>query len=378
MRRAWAGAAGLVLALSWGRASLAQTDKAVQRSVRAATLVVEAEAAKFFRPSSDAEVTIRKDLKGASTTDRIRVSFDRAPAGLWPKLGERRVLCLAETGSGRYELASFSAAVLPVADDVLALVREAAVAVAVSTPPEAGAVVDTTPAEKPKGVLEARAAMAETVLVGTLSNVTGAPGGAVGMLQVEKALMGYGSYPEPVTVQFPPASGVPEAGRYALFLRSRRTDGGFSVVSASWGVVALADDDAEKTMAAEFAEFGASTSKLTSIPAVLAEWQTAWNAKDLARCIRCYSPENKLSRQFYAAGDARVKLEEQLKAFKGTVELKIQRIQTARAPIPQATAGAEVTVLLSITVPDGKVDRRTALMVFVSQGGEWMILEEGF
>jgi ketosteroid isomerase-like protein len=370
-----------VAAVMVGVASSAsgQSDRAVERAVRAATVVVEAEAKKYNRPSSSAVVEVLTKLKGEVSSQTIDVDFEKAPLGLWPQLGEVTILCLAERGAGKYELASYSASVLPTDNDIRVVIEQAAMPVVVSPMGEpSGTGESTEVVDAPKNVLATRASMSETVLVGMLSNVQEDKSGAIGTFAVEKALMGFGGYGEPVTVQFPVSAGTPEAGKYALFLRARPSDGGFTVVSSKWGIVPIADDAAETKLKDEFADIGASTDKLSSIQATAIAWQDAWNKRDLAACMKCYSPSNHLRKQYDSSIEARSRLKADLDAFPGKVSLTIQKIQTTRSTLIDATAGADVTVLLAITVPDGKEDRRDAVMKFVNQDGEWLVLDEGF
>ena len=381
MRSAMLICGACVLLAATSRPASAQADKMVERAVRASSLVVEVQTTRFLRPSSYAEVKIISDLMGASTADKISVNLERAPAGLWPELDKRCILCLAEGSSGKYQLASYSGAVLPTDDDIKNIVsRTSAEMFARPSTPTETAVTPGETAEpaKPQSLLETRASMSETVLVGMLSNITDVPGGRVGTFAVEKALSGYGSYPQPVTVQFPMSVKDLTAGRYALFLRARPVDGGFMVVSGAWGVMRLDDDQEAKKLASEFEAFGADTEKLSSIQATIVEWQAAWNAHELERCMKCYSPASKLREQFDRSADARAKLAEQLKNFPGEIQLSIQKIEKSRTDVQGAAGGADVTVLLAIVMPDGKEDRRPAVMKFVNQDGEWLILEEGF
>jgi hypothetical protein len=353
----------------------AQSDKLVARAVRASELVVEVETARFLRPSSQAEVKILSYLKGSPASDKIMVDFERAPVGLWPKLGERRILCLGKGSGGAYRLSAYAGALLPPQKDIKVVVQRSAEPVVAPTGPT------TQPGaqdEPQKSVLATRVDMSETVLVGVVSNVRPTSAGALATFDVEEALVGYGKFKEPVTVQFPPTVPAPEPGRYALFLKSRPVDGGFSVVSGSWGIVPVGGEAQQEELKKGFAGIDAKKDALTSIQATILEWQNAWNKRDLARTIKCYASSNRLRGQFEASAEARARLQEQLDTFPGTVQLTVQKIQRARSFVSGARAGAEVSVLLTIAVPGREDDRRTAVMRFVFEVGQWLIHEEGF
>ena len=118
--------------------------------------------------------------------------------------------------------------------------------------------------------------------------------------------------------------------------------------------------------------------KLTSIQATVLVWQKAWNARDLAGTMRCYTAANRLRRQYGSSPEARARLQEQLNAFPGKLSLAIQKIEYSRSFGADAEPVASVTVLLAISVPGHEDDRRTATMKFAKEDGEWLIQEEGF
>jgi len=358
------------------------SDAVIGRAVRAASLVVEAESSRLLRPSSRAQMKVITSIKGTPASGQLDVDLQKAPVGLWPRLGERRILCLARRAAdGVYELASYSGSILEPKEDVrLAIARVLSAPVlaepaAVQPSPTAEEPVSpATPAASP---LAQQVAASETVLVGMLSNVRLDPSGAVGTFKVESGLVGYSAYGEPVSVYFPAASGTPEPGRYALFLNGRQMGDGFDVVSAKWGAVRLADEEQEKKLQSEVAAAlpPGGARKFTTIQAMLAEWQDSWNKRELERCIRCYASGNPLRRQYETGGEGKARLKEQIESFPGTIGISVQKVQITRSA--GGARGAEVTVLLTISA-DGVEDRRTATMKLVCEDGEWLILEEGF
>ena len=123
------------------------------------------------------------------------------------------------------------------------------------------------------------------------------------------------------------------------------------------------------------AALGASGGKvLTTVQATLAEWESAWNARDLKRCMRCYSRKSKLRKQYGGGGEGRRNLEQQIEDFPGKVSLALQRITLLPS---QGIRAADATVVLKLT-SSGVEDRRTATMQLVHEDGEWLVLNEGF
>jgi hypothetical protein len=261
-----------------------------------------------------------------------------------------------------------------------------------------------------------QAAASETVLIGALGNVR--PGGGegvalVGRLRVEGSLLGYGAYSEPIMVRFPAAAGKaegPGAGRYLLFLKGDPAGDGFTAIDA----VRLTDAAVEAKARTEgLAALGSRHGTLTTVQATLAEWEDSWNARDLDRCIRCYSGRTPLRARYEAGGKSREELAAQVASFRGKVGLSIRAVRRAVAPSPRRagrcaakgralgggetegeegpppplpapraatrqageTADVEVEVVLSA---QDLVDHRRTTMKLVREGEEWLILDEGF
>ena len=385
MRYALCALATVALAAAGGTA-FAAPGRALERSVVAADLVVVAEGGRVARSSPRPVLwafRVADLLKGDGGPSEVKVDLEKAPVGLWPKGGERAILCLSWGAGGAYELASHFQSILE-PDDAQA-VREVVAAGKAAADTSTGTdtarpretPVTTTPVgprrDPAAELMKRRVAGVETILVGTLSGVRPSGSGAEGIFRVEESLLGYGGFAEPIGVRLKGSS--PEAGRYVLFLRGSLTDATFST-SAREGALRIADAAAEKKIkeAVGTAIRARSPKVLTTIQATLAEWEAAWNARDLARCMRCYARGSNLRKQYDGGAEGRQKLEQQMANFPGKVSLALRRI--ALSPRP-GTRAADATVMLKLTA-SGTEDRRTATMQLVHEEGEWLILNEGF
>lgn len=376
----------VTLSAASGGAALAAPGRALERSVRAASLVVLAQRGRVTRPAPRPVLwtfDVAGILKGDAAPSELVVDLEKAPVGLWPKRGEPRVLCLAPAGGGVYELASYLQSIVPPeeAEAVRSLVAAAADVARVAVPDSETAKPPATPERVPDRPQDAaaklmrrRIAETDTILVGTLSGIRAEEKGTVGVFRVQESLLGYGGFTDPIAVRLP--GRVTEAGTYVLFLRGSLTDATLSVTSPEWGAVRIADAaQEEKIKASVRAAAGGPRKALTTIHAALAEWQASWNARDLERCMKCYASRSALRREYEEGGEkGRAKLEEQMKSFPGKVALSLQRISLAARPGARA---ADVTVLLRLAA-DGLEDSRTATMQLVFEDGEWLILHEGF
>ncbi len=356
-------------------------------TVRVASLVIEATVERLCLPSPRAEVSVAATLKGSADPEQLTIDLAKAPLGRWPREGERKILCLARRGRGGYELANFHASILPSTRSTLKTIE--------------GWLAKRGPAPPAPNPYAEQVAASETMLTGLLDNVRAAPEerfAAVGTFEVKGSLLGYGAYRAPVIVYFPATeekAELPQAGRCLLFLKGNRTDGGFTVIDA----VRLTDAMLEaKVKKQSMAALGSRKGTFTTIQATLAEWQASWNARDIDRCIRCYSRKNRLRGQYDAGGEAARELAGQLKSFCGKIGLLIERIRVApgrgrpdnvAAPIP-GRAGevdgdersrpletADVTVEIALSARD-LIERCRATMKFAREDGEWLIREEGF
>ncbi len=376
---------------------------------------------RFHGRSSLALFRVAASLKGeAEPKQDIVVDFERAPYGTWPKRGQRAVLCLARGEDERsYRLATYCASILPATAPVRFAIREMA-----GTTEEGGEAAleraDGGVAPLPGGgsgdgseegawkggdrplvralprveLAEEYAdavAESETVLTGTLTGIRPSHEGFTGTFRVEEALVGYAGFKAPVRVAFVrpkrdarPAA-PPSAGRYVLFLRGSETGDGFRAIPGAPGAVRVTDPAQEakiKRAVVSLAEMaGLERLGLTTVQATLAEWQDAWNVRDLARCIRCYGAASTLRRQYETGGERRSSLAEQIKGFHGKAEISVRRVERSGvfAFLPGAAGPETATVTVILTLSAGDVrDRRTAKMKFVREGREWLILEEGF
>lgn len=362
-----------------------------KRIVLSADLVVEGEPNRFPRYSPHTEFRVTERFKGqVESKGPLTVDLAKAPVGLWPRQGERKILCLAapeggRSGEGVWQLAAYHASILPSTDTAREAIRGW---LGLNQPAAAE--------EAEPGLYAEYIAEAETILVGALSNlerfvVEGLAGeaGAEGVFRLDEkgaALLGYDGYRTPITVRFTPEEEVPGvqsdtggagrklpgAGRYLLFLKGSTDGPGFE--SIHW--IALTEAEAEAELRREVARgIGPRRGTLTAIQSTLAEWQDAWNTHDLGRCVRCYSADNRSRRLYEAGGGARKDLEEQIGKFASTVMVSLQRVSMTE-DTETGRVEAEVTVVIELTL-SGKQDRRTTKMTFVREDGEWLILEEG-
>ena len=373
----YVGAAAVLLAA--GGTAAAQSRRAIGRSVRAASLVVLAKRASREIESSRVRFSVIGTLKGRQRLSSVTVNLEKAPVGLWPKRSSSSILCLARRSSGRYELATHFGSILSSDDgDIVRRAVKLELPPVVPRPTGNGKpVVRVTPADTEAELRRRRVAESDTILVGALSDVREAgPSTFLAAFKVEEALVGYGGYGSPITVRF--AGQPPVAGRYLFYLRGSATDGSFVPASSKWGIVRIHDAAAEEKLKASIrAAIGKDRPVLTTIQATLAEWQVAWNKRELERCIRCYSRQSTLRKLFERSDEGRKSLLQQIRSFPGAVELSLQRISLTRTPGPRATSAADVTVLLKLAA-EAHEDRRSATMKFVFEDGQWLILEEGF
>ncbi|MHC4249443.1 MAG: hypothetical protein ACYS9X_09995 [Planctomycetota bacterium] len=383
----YAGGALAVVALAtMGGVAYAAPGRAIERSVGAADLVVMAEGGRVARSSPRPVLwafRVADMLKGDGGPSEVKVDLEKAPVGLWPREGERAILCLSWGAGGAYELASHFRSILE--PDEAQAVREAvsaAKAVADTSPgTDTGKPRETPTVTTPVGprrdpaadLMKRQVAGVDTILLGTLSGIRPSGSGVEGIFRVAESLLGYGGFVEPIGVRLRGSS--PEAGRYVLFLRGSLTDATFST-SAREGTVRIADAAAEKKIkdSVRSALRARKGKVLTTVQASLTEWQLAWNARDLKRCMRCYARGSKLRKQYDSGAEGRQKLEQQMANFPGKVSLTLRRI--ALSP-RQGVRAADATVMLKLTA-SGMEDRRTATMQLVHEDGEWLILNEGF
>lgn len=432
-----AGARGLVAAAALSTALSARATRAgerlaigrdlgapliaVERAVRDSALVVEGAMRRFHGRSSLALFRVATSLKGKVEPKRdIVVDFEKAPYGTWPKRGERAVLCLSKGEDERsYRLASYCASILPATAPVRSAIRKMAGTTAEGDEDafartEGGAallrgdepgngseggtgnaldrpLVRALPRVEFADEYADAVAESETVLTGTLTDIRPSREGFTGMFRVEEAFVGYAGFKAPVRVAFvrpkreSRAAAPPSAGRYVLFLRGSERGDGFRVIPGAPSAVRVTDPVQEakiKRAVIALAEVAAQGRiGLTTVQATLAEWQDSWNARDLARCILCYSAGSTLRRRYEVGGERRSSLAEQIKGFLGRAELSIRRVERsgvfAFLPGEAGPETATVTVILTLSA-DNVRDRRTAKMKFVREGREWLILEEGF
>ena len=381
------GALAVVAMVTAGVGASAAPERAVERSVRAADLVVMAEGARIARSPARPVLwnfRVAEMLKGDGGPSEVHVDLEKAPVGLWPGKGKRAILCLSWREGDVYELASHYRSILEPnqAQAVRETVATAKAAGGDSSGEDTAKPRETpgktvSPVRPPRDpaaeLMKRRIAGADTILVGALSNVRASRGGVEGVFSVEESLLGYGGFAKPIAVRI--KGGSPEAGRYVLFLRGSLSDATFSTSSRDGAVQIESAASGKKVLKSVRASLGAGRGKvLTTVQATLAEWESAWNARDLKRCMRCYSRKSKLRKRYDGGGDARRDLEQQIKDFPGKVSLVLQRITLLPS---QGVRAADATVMLKLT-SFGVEDRRTATMQLVHENGEWLVLNEGF
>ena len=384
----YAGGALIIVAMAMaGGAASAAPGRAIERSVRAADLVVVAEGGRMARSSARPVLwnfRVADMLKGDGGPSEVRVDLEKAPVGLWPRKGERTILCLSWNKGGVYKLASYYRSILnpDQAQAVRAVVAAARTVIAPSPEPGKGepkvtpgaaTTVGRPPSDPVSDLMKRRITGADTILVGALSGVRPSGGGVEGIFKVEESLLGYGGFVEPISVRI--KGGSPEAGRYVLFLQGSLRDATFST-SFRDDAVRIADAAAgEKIKGSIRTALGSEKGKvLTTVQATLTEWQSAWNSRDLKRCMRCYSSSSNLRKQYDSGDEGRKTLEQQMANFPGKVSLTLQRIALS---LREGTRAVDATVMLKLTA-FGTEDRRTATMQLVHEDGEWLVLNEGF
>jgi len=360
-------------------------------AVRRAGLIVEAVAGRVLPPGPNIEIRVTSVLKGEAPGNCLAVRMEKAPNGRWPREGESRILCLvaldapsadAPTGdagkprAARHELATYHGSILPATDAARKAVRGWMRGKPARRRPAAVARRSAMPIRNP---YQRSAAASDSVLVGTLKAV-GPEGGAgsnvVGSFAVKEALLGYGEFKAPISVRFASAGAALQPGRYVLFVAGSRSGGGFKVIEH----LRLSGDAADaETKHIVLEAIGPRRGRLTTIQATVAEWQGAWNARDAARCILCYSRKSRL-RKRYASGEAQRRvLQRQMDESAGTVAISIGRIRVILAPRAEgAREAAEVDVVVALKSRAGAPSRERATMQFVREAGEWLILREGF
>jgi hypothetical protein len=226
------------------------------------------------------------------------------------------------------------------------------------------------------------AAASDAVLIGTLMGV-GPEGGSgsdvVGSFAVTGALFGYGGFRSPISVRFPAGRAgatQPPPGRCVLFVTGSRYGGGFVVVERVRLINAKGEAETKRLVKEAI---GLRSARLTTVQATLAEWQGAWNARDVARCMLCYSRKSRLRRRYASGGSARRNLVRQIKESPGAAAISIEAIRIVLAPTSDgAREAAEVDVVLEFTPKPGATASQRATMQFVREKGEWLILREGF
>ena len=176
MRRCLALVAAALLA--GGEGALARSERDIERSVRVAELVVLAEPTRFMRPSARVLFRVTDTFKGKGKGDKIVVDLTKSPVGLWPKKGDKSILCLVKPRSSKtYRLATYFASVLP--PDSADAVRKA---VARELPPPVPKPVDQgkpTPLDAAARALAQQVAASDTILLGRLSDVREAGAGPI-------------------------------------------------------------------------------------------------------------------------------------------------------------------------------------------------------
>ena len=343
----------------------------------------------------------------------VGANLSSAPVGLWPGLDSRVLLALKDTAEG-YALEARGGAILPAEPSLLNAVRSLLGTEPARRPPdethspplpeeeadpptvdEGGLVEERIgPADprrpvvvKVKDTLDSQAWAAEVIAIGQVVEV------ALAKQQGDRAILRFvpeeavkgGGLPRILEVHIPSADPAfagtlppVRVGRYCLFLVSRPAGKGLDLVSPYFGTYQLKDDAEtakfkEKLYATEAMQVlkGKPGPIITTLQALTAIWQEAWNEKDLARLMVCYSRAHPFYRMYHAGGEHRTALERRLMEYPAKVHLKINRIEYP----DQGRAEVHLDVVLEV---QGAAERRDAVMKTIREEGEWRIVEEGF
>lgn len=110
---------------------------------------------------------------------------------------------------------------------------------------------------------------------------------------------------------------------------------------------------------------------LVNLPTTLAIWEYAFNRRDLDWVIHTYSKHSALRKRYETGEAGRRGLSRDLDKFRGTVKVSLK---DGRA-LQENRFEASVALLLTY---DSHRETRSAVMTFVQEDGEWLILREGF
>lgn len=383
----------------------ADTSPYSERVFTNATLVLKAQVQRVAADGK-AVLSVQEALRGAAPGVSVEVNLSAAPAGTWPAVGESVLLALKVTAEG-YALAARLGAMAPAEPAVVSRLRallgtpSASPAPAGPPLPEDTAAPPALPKTDELGpaaprkfatvkvteALDSQAAAADVIAIGSVVEV------ALGREQGDRAVLRFlpeehlkgGGLPDLIAVHVPapephyqgelPAFRI---GRHCLFLASRPRGSGLDLVSPYFGTYYLEDDAAvarfkEKLFATDVMKAIAGTRGpiITTVQALAAIWEEAWNQKNLARLIACYSRNHDFYRMYAAGGQYRMALERKLRDYPAAVRLKIERVNF---PLPER---AEVFLDMTLEL-EGAAERRGAIMQLVREDGEWRILDEGF
>jgi len=380
------------------------------RALRGSPVVV-AGTVMGIRESGEVRLHVSMVLKGdgkLAIGSDIIIDVSTAPAGVWPSLGMKVIMGLKTGVKDTYSLNSRFGCVLPAESSVVKAVADLVGAAqetkgditplpgGESTPVVVPLPADSTelgPKEPVRAAvvqvtssIESQVLAAELIAIGRVVEVAFSDQSgerAVLKFIIETRLLG-GGVPDLVEVHVPApdrnfTGELPafRTGRYCLFLKSRMSGGGLDLVSPYYGTYFIENDTQEAMLKEKI--FATPTMRerkqnapiLTTIQATTGVWQDAWNGKNLARLIACYSKKSVFRQLYDAGGKHRMALDRKLTEFPGTVEIRITRVQFPN----ELTAEANVELILEV---EGATERRTAVMKFVKESGEWLIMEEGF
>jgi len=346
-----------------------------------------------------AECKVETLLKGALPSFRVRVRYRRVFDGQKPEAGVSALFFVRRLEVvGRRPKVQVAEFIGPF--DGLAAATEGnvhRVKLTVAGRPadvEPGEEAPTPPAPDPDS-LEGLALAADAAVIARVESVVqppAAPERALLRVRVEEVLKG-ARLPGPprkgeelgVRLTLPGETPYvlkpnPVRGRtYLLFLRRDAQTALYAVLRRGRGLVELADEATRADVRARLATVlplaatSAAPAEVGSVEGTLRAWERAWNAKDMAACIGCYSRANVFRRAWDEKNEPVYgKMAEDLRTFPGRVELLDVTVRRL------ATEDARVVGQIAVEAPGARRQVHPLKMLLRREGGAWLIVDDGF
>lgn len=379
--------------------SVAEADSLADRTERS-TVVAEAEALEVD-DAGLAECRVVNVLKGQYKDGTFRVRFDRVFGGAWPEKGVRAIFFLRETAVKStggffgsridFELISDMDGLATPAPEKIALVQ-----LVVAGKYVRGSRRPTVRLELPApDSLEGQVIDAPFVASGAIQEVSlsKVPDcAAVLDFRIERCFKGDLERGR-ILVRVPavredaadPARKplAPRAGLAALMFVREGPGGAFRLLSPYRGYVGLAANEKIKDLNERLTEAIETEKRLRrdglvgdmtghdTVAGTILSWQRAWNTKEIENAMACYSRRSKWRQKWESGPEARVELAKIIQDYPARIEVICDRIDQKEPD------RAVVSVRLRVISAGNFVEVRPALMTFVFENGQWLILEEG-